>query len=247
MHIRVIDPVTTSEWEEGSRQVFQAAAAEGTEISVVSLAWGPPSIEVRADSAWAAPGILQRVLEAARAGVDAIIINCMDDPGLYAAREMVRIPVVGPAEASMHLAAILAHRFSIVTTDSRDIPSVEELVGRYRMREKLASIRALDIPVLELRDDPEATFRALIESAEQAVLRDGAGAIIPGCTLLAQMAQRAQAELAERGCEVPVLNPSAVALKSAEAQVALGYTHSARTFAAPGDKKIIWPIEQDFV
>ena len=247
MHILVINPIITVEWEGAARQAYTAAAAEGTEISVVSLEWGPASIEVRSDSAWAAPGILQVVLEAARAGVDAIVINCMDDPGLWAARELVRIPVIGPAEASMHLACILAHRFSIITTKREDVPSVEELVGRYRLREKLASVRALDIAVLDLAADPEATFRALVEAAEQAIRRDGAGAIIPGCTLLAQMAARAQAELARRGCAVPVLDPSAVALKAAEAQVALRVTHSARTYAAPERKRIVWPIEQDFV
>ncbi|MDI7276270.1 MAG: aspartate/glutamate racemase family protein, partial [Anaerolineae bacterium] len=125
MRVRVISPVIHRGPDEETRLAYAAAAAPGTEVSVVSLEWGTDAIEVRADDAWAAPGVLSRAIEAEREGIDAVIIGCMDDPGLHAAREAVRIPVVGPAEASMHLAAMLAHRFSIITTRSEDIPAVE--------------------------------------------------------------------------------------------------------------------------
>ncbi len=246
MRVRIIIPVIDVDLEP-ARRAFARAAAPGTEVSVVSLAWGTSAIEGRADDAWAAPGVLSRAIEAERDGVDAVVIDCMNDPALHAAREVVRIPVVGPAEASMHLAAMLAHRFTIITTGSADIPSVEELVACCRMSGKLASVRAIDIPVLALGADQAATFRALADAGEQAVRQDGAGALIPGCTLLAELAGEAQRELARRGCEVPVLDPCAVAIKAAETQVSLGLCHSARTYARPGDKPIAWPIREGFM
>ncbi len=242
MHIRVIVPIVAPGSAEAARQAFAALASPGTEISAVSLEWGTNAIEGRADDAWAAPGIVTRAREAEREGADAAIIECMNDPGLYAVREVVRIPVVGPAEACMHVAAMLAHRFSFITTGSADIPMVEELVARYRLSGKLASVRAIDIPVLQLREDREATYRALADTAERAVRQDGAGAIIPGCTILAPLARRTQEELARRGCEAPVLDPCAAALRTAEALVALGLSHSARTYAPPGAKAIAWPV-----
>ena len=246
MHIRIIVPIVNAHSAEESRHVFSALSSPETEISAVSLAWGTAAIEARADDAWAAPGVLNRAIEAERDGVDALVIDCMDDPGLYAAREAVRIPVIGPAEASLHLAAMLAQRFSIITTNPTDIPTVEELVGRYRLQGKLASVRALSIPVLQLATDEAATFEALVRAGEEAVQQDGAGALVLGCTLLAGQAQRASEELARRGCDVPVLNPRAVALKAAEAHVALGLCHSAHTYARPGEKRIAWPVPAAF-
>lgn len=247
MQIRVICPVINASSAAEAQQAFVALSGPQTEISVVSLSWGTAAIEARADDALAAPGVLTRAIEAEREGVDALVIDCMDDPGLYAAREAVRIPVIGPAEASLHLAAMLAQRFSIITTSPADIPAVEELVGRYRLRGKLASVRALSIPVLQLGADEAGTFAALLQAGEQAVRQDGAGVLVPGCTLLARMAGQACDELARRGYSVPVLNPRAVALRAAETLVALGLCHSARTYARPGDKRIAWPVPAAFI
>ena len=36
-----------------------------------------------------------------------MIIDCMLDPGLPAVREKVTIPVIGPGQTAMHLAAML--------------------------------------------------------------------------------------------------------------------------------------------
>ncbi|MCL6430873.1 MAG: aspartate/glutamate racemase family protein [Anaerolineae bacterium] len=247
MRIRVISPVIGQGPDQATLESFAAGASPGTEVSIVSLEWGTEAIEVRSDDAWAAPGVLSRAIEAEHEGVDAVIIACMDDPGLYAAREAVRIPVVGPLEASLHLAGILAHRFSIITTRQEDIPAVEELVQLYRMPDRLASVRAMDLPVLELRAGRGSTFDALVAAGERAVREDGAGALIPGCTLLAPLAGRLQMALADRGCEVPVLDPCRVAMGFAEALVSLGLAHSTRTYARPAAKPIAWPTPEAFL
>ena len=134
------------------------------------------------DVALVVPGIMEGALQAEKDGADAVIIDCMSDPGLYAARELVRIPVVGPAQASMHLAAMLGHRFSVLTVFDHDIPAVEERSARYGLSAKLASARAFDIPVLALEDDIEGVTQVLIDLGEQAVREDGAHVLIPGCT-----------------------------------------------------------------
>jgi allantoin racemase len=210
------------------------------------LDWGTASIECYRDDALAIPDILTKVVQAAEESVDAIIIDCMDDPGLYAARELVSIPVVGPAQASMHLAAMLGHRFSVLTTLKRDISVVEDLVARYRLSSHLASVRALNIPVLDLDGDVEATLQVLIDVSEQAARKDDAHIIVPGCTGLAGLAPRVQAGLAQRDCEVPVLDPPSVALKLAESLVDLGYAHSKRTYPQPPAKGIRWPTKGAF-
>jgi len=243
MHIRVINPVITTRWEKDTHLAYADAARTGTDVSVVSLDWGTASIESYLDEALVVPDILAKVVEAERKGADAVIIDCMADPGLYAARELVSIPVVGPAQASMHLAAMLGHRFSVLTVFDHHIPAVEEQIARYGLSARLASVRAFDIPVLALDGDIEAAVQVLVNLSEQAVLGDGAHVIIPGCTGLAGLASRIQAGLAERGCEVPVLDPPSVAMKLAESLVDLGQAHSRRTYPHPPIKEMRWPSE----
>src|SRR3546814_4706331 len=89
--------------------------------------------------------------------LDAVIIDCMGDPGLKAAREVVSIPVLGPSETAMHLAAMLGHRFSIVTVLDSVVPMIDNLAKLYGMADKLASIRVIDIPVLDLESDRKST------------------------------------------------------------------------------------------
>jgi allantoin racemase len=240
MRIRIINPTITREWEEATYQAYQAAADPTTELSVVSLDWGTASIECYRDHALVVPDILNKALQAEREGVDAVIVDCMGDPGVAAARELLHIPVVGPAEASMHLAAMLGHRFSVLTVLEARIPMMEDQVASYGLSEQLASVRAFNIPVLELENNPQATLQKVIEVSEQAVRQDGAQVIVPGCTGLAGYAPRIQAGLAERGCEVPVIDPPSVAIKTAETLVLLGLSHSKHTYPTPSAKPFRW-------
>lgn len=243
MKITVINPTITTAWHEDTRRTYADAARPYTEVQVITLEWGTASIESYRDEALAVPDILANVVRAERAGADAVIIDCMSDPGLYAARELVTIPVVGPSESSMHLAAILGHRFSVLTVSEQDIPEVAERAARYGLATKLASARPFKIAVLDLADDVDETVRQVVEVAEAAVRHDGAHVIVPGCTGLAGLAPRIQAGLAERGCEVPVLDPPSVALKLAESLVDLGLRPSRRTFPSPPPKEIRWPVD----
>jgi allantoin racemase len=246
MHIRVIVPILDNAWGDDRGQMYRAAARAGTEVSIASIDWGPASIETYRDEALAIPEVLGKIVEAEREEVDAVILNCMADPGLFAARELVSIPVVGPAQATMHLAAMLGHRFSVVTIFDQDVPSVEDLVARYGLSGRLASVRGINIPVLDLHDNLEITLQAVVAAAERAVREDGAHVIVPGCTGLGGLAPRVQASLAERGCPVPVLDPPSVAVKMAEMLVDLGQSHSKRTWPTPPTKKIRWPVPGAF-
>jgi allantoin racemase len=233
MHIRIINPTITRSWENDTRRIYQSGASPGTQVGVVTLDWGTASIENYRDHALVIPDILNKTLAAERDGVDAVIVDCMGDPGVAAARELVSIPVIGPAEASMHLAAVLGHRFSVLTVLDSRTSMMEEQVARYGLSGKLASVRAFNIPVLELEKDPATTLKTLINISERCVREDGAHVIVPGCTGLAGMAPYIHAGLVEHGCDVPVLDPPPVAMKLAETLISLGLSHSKRTYATP--------------
>ena len=237
VRITVIDPVVL----DARQPLTPVPEVDGVVVQRRSLAFGTASIESRWDDAFAAPGIIAAATRAEADGADAIVINCMDDPGLDAAREVVRIPVVAPALASMHLALCLAGRFSILTTAAEDIPVVRELVEHHRLERGLASIRAIGLPVQVLHDDAEATFARLMEAARAAVVEDGAEALIAGCTLLSGATERLSDELQRAGTRVPVIDPLAAALHLAATLVRLGISHSSIGYPTPDAKDIVWP------
>jgi allantoin racemase len=237
--IRIVNPTTHSEWRDRSLGVYQAQAAPGSELSVVFVEQGPESVESDYDILLSAPGILAQVRRAEAEGMDAVVIDCMSDPALFAARELVSIPVVGPAQAAMSLAATLADRFSVVTILERDRPMIHNQWRLYDLQARGASIRSVNIPVLDLAKSGQRLCEAMIAQATLAVAEDGAQAIVFGCTGMGGLAAPVRAGLAQAGYPgVPVLDPTGVALKWAECLVGLGLSHSKQTFPVPPPKKI---------
>ncbi|MDQ0469519.1 aspartate/glutamate racemase family protein [Labrys wisconsinensis] len=238
VHVRVVTPITT----KGFRRAEDLRALEvpGVTVSHVEIASGPASIESEFEAALSVPGTLARIIEAEGEGADAVIIDCMGDPGLRPGREVVGIPVLGPAETAMHIAAMLGHTFSVVTVMRRLRASFENEAALYGLSGKLASVRSVDIPVLELETDLARTNALLVEEAAKAVELDGADAIIFGCTGLMGCAAAVSEGLARRGIiDVPVIDPIPTAVQVAAALARLELTQSKRTYPAPPAKPLV--------
>ena len=101
----------------------------------------------------------------------------------------------------------------------------------FRLREKCASIRAVNIPpdVESLFTGKEdEMFKTLTAEAQKAIDEDGADVILLGSTTMHQ----AGGYMAEH-LPVPVINPGPVAIKMAETLVQLGLSHSKVAFPPP--------------
>jgi len=139
----------------------------------------------------------------------------------------------------MHVACLLGHRFSIVTTGARSVPEFENQVRVAGLSDRLASVRWVAIPVLDLAADPHRLLAALIDESVAAVERDGAHVIVFGCTGMIGYADGVRDGLVERGHPgIPVLDPVPVTVRVARALLASGLTHSARTFPPTPEKRI---------
>ncbi len=238
MRIRILSPITNPEFSEAAQRSYAAHARGDAKISAVRLEHGPASVESIYEDAVAAPGVVAAAIQAERDGVEAVVIDCMNDPGLEAAREAVSIPVVGAAQASMLLAAMLAHRFSVVSTAGRDVYPTALLTRRYGVASSHASTRWVNIPVLELREDREQLLAALVEESKRAIELDGAQAIVFGCTGMRGMAKQVEEALHKQGKAVIVIDPSLAALKWAEILVDLKLAPSQRTYPPLGEQML---------
>ncbi len=233
MRILVVNPNTTASMTAKIGAAARAAAAAGTEIIAVNPASGPASIEGYYDEAFSVPGLLEEIAKGEAAGVDGHVVACFDDTGLEAARSLAYAPVIGIGEAAFHMASLLAHRFSVVTTLSRSIAAIETNLTKYGLITRCARVRAAEVPVLAL-EDPHSDARARIsEEIERAKLEDRAEAVVLGC---AGMADLAAALTRQHG--VVVIDGVSAAVKLAEGLAALGLkTSKSGAYAPPLDKR----------
>ena len=223
---------TVGEAEVARRQgVLQASAATGTEVIVEPTATGPAAIESAHDAGLVVPELIRLGPLAEKRGYNALIIGCYSDPGLDALRELLRIPVVGPGAASLHLAALLGTRLSVLTPSGRGYGRVAARLRALGLDALLASVRGIGLSVMELAKQAPGALDRAAEAGKAAVERDGADVLVLGCMSMAFLPD-ITARLGER-IGVPVVNPVLAALKTAEALVAMRLSHSKQAWPPP--------------
>lgn len=234
MRIFVINPNTSESMTDHIRWELERIKRPDTELRVISAEYGPVSIESAYDEALAQPATLERVRQANEEGYDAVILACFSDPGLDAAKEISDIPVIGIEESTMHIAAMLGHKFSITTAFRSRVPTRELHVRERGLESAYASTLVMNMSVLDMDANPEKAKARILELARTAVQEDGAEVIVLGCAGLAGYAEDIERELG-----AIVLDPTSVAFKIAEAIVDLGLRHSkVGRFAKPPAKEI---------
>ena len=221
MLIHLVNPNTTASMTEKARIVAEAIAAPGTRILASESAHGPASIEGPWDAAFAVPPMPARIAEADAAGADAHLVACFDDTGLDAARAQSEKPVIGIGEAAFHVAALVAEKFSVVTTLGRAVPTISANLVRYGLATRCARVRAAEVPVLALEEPGSPACTRISQEIARALAEDGAEAIVLGCAGMTDLARRLSAEHG-----VPVIDGVAAAVTLAEGLVRLGLATS---------------------
>lgn len=230
MRILLVNPNTSRAMTAKIAAAAREVAAADVEIRAVCPDTGPAAVESHLDEVRAAAAVVELVAQdVASGGSDAYVVACFGDPGLDAARELVEAPVIGIAEAAMHVAAISGRRFGIVTTLGRTLGRARDLVARYGMERACASYAATEIPVLALEDTGRREVLEIESVCAEAVTVHGADAIVLGCAGMADLC-----EALSRRVGVPVVDgvAAAVGLASAMARMGVG-TSKAGEYAPP--------------
>lgn len=168
MRILIINPNSDERMTDAIRHTSEEFAG-GHEIICRSTPNAPRFIETYEDEAKAARGMIQLVRD--HTDADAIIVACHCDPNLDLMKEIASCPVVGIGEASMKIATMLGHRFSVVAATVHSLPNKEALIRKYHLQDLAVSVRAVS-------DTGKEGYR---EAAQTAVEKDGAEVIVLGC------------------------------------------------------------------
>jgi len=225
LKILFINPIGTDVFDGHMLKTINEIKRPDVEVKVVHLSKGPVHLEYHYYEHLNLDETLEWIKWAEKEGYDAVVIGCFYDPGLRIAREIVSIPVIGVAEATMHVAATLGHKFSIIVGRRKWIPKMESNVHKYGLQKSLASFRVINFTVPKMAEEPEKLKEAIFEEAKKAVEEDGAEAVVLGCTGESGFMKELILKLG-----VPVLDPVVTSWKFAEMMADLyrkvGLTHS---------------------
>ncbi len=224
------------------RKTLVKALAEKTNnffnLDILYIDKGSTSIESYYDDAINTPYILEKI-QTVEKNYDAIVIDCFADPALESAREISKIPIIGVNEASVHLAAQISTRFSIVNILPETEKVIRQRVAKSGVLPSLASIVTINIPVLSLEKDKNITIERMVAMIEKAVSQDGAEAIVFGCTGMFSMLNEVKMRLNKEGIHIPIIEPLTVGVFTAASWVMMDISHSKLAFAAPRVKERI--------
>src|SRR5262245_40961255 len=219
------------------QRVLQDAAAADTEVIAEPIAKGPAAIESAHDAALVVPELIRLAPLAAKRGFAGMIIGCYSDPGLDALRELVTIPVIGPGAASLHLAAQLGTRISVLTPSGRGYGRVAARLRALGLGPLLVSVRGIGLSVMDLARQKPGALDQAGNAARIAVEQDGADVLVLGCMSMAFLPGICQA-LGDR-VGVPVVNPVIAALKTAEAVTSMQLAHSKAAWPRPKPQEMV--------
>ena len=217
MKILCINPNSSQEITESIEKICREYALPGTEVEIRSIKKAPPGIESYHD-AYLSEKYLVEKFKLWEGQYDGFIIACHSDIGVDILRELTNKPVIGIGEASMLFAMTLGHKFSILSLKRKKISQKEDLVRKYGLENRCASIRATGLGVIA--DDQEIKEK-LIQEGRRAIEEDKAEVVVLGCAGMAGIDKEI-----EKIIGVPVIDGVASAVLIIESLIRYGVSTS---------------------
>jgi allantoin racemase len=227
--IRIIIPLRTNIYNSLQLNEALQFKAPDTEIDIVNLDADPKNPESIFEAVLDEHLLVKEAIQAEKEGIDGVFISCFGEPAVDASRGLLKIPVVGGFQPAALIASSVSCRWSIITVRKECIPAIWFLARRLSIAACIASIYAIDIPLESHHDEKILEERLLIE-IEKAVDKDGAEAIVLGCTGFLDVSKKLAQKMAEKQKPVPVVNPTASAIGYLEQLIRSGISHSPLTY-----------------
>lgn len=216
MRICFLNPFGTNQFDDLVHDTLTPYLRGGTEVEIRHLTGCPRNIDYYVPKHLVEVEVLRAVREAERDGFDGFVIGCCYDPALTQARELTDMPVVGPLEASVLLARLFGHRFSVVTDHRKAVPEIEDRIRLYGVEANCRSVRAIDWYVDDMVGNPAAVAEDAYARCVEVIERDAAEAVVLGCTIIAACYEQAVLGGAEELATAAIINPNVMAVKVAE-------------------------------
>lgn len=232
MRILVVLPaakgVYPTEAEQRRAEVIQSYGSANVEIAVASPA------EVSGFNPYGGSGtameiarnhllVAERMIQAEREGFDACVPFGMIDFGVEIARSRCTIPIVGQAQATYCMAAMMANRVGVISYQSRTHPMTYRQLREYGFLHLVVGYGAAEMPNNEMHQRREELFERFVAEGKRLV---GEGAELIVCHGMSMSPVEYTAPEYADAIGVPVLEGLGCGIAMAEAWVRTGTPYS---------------------
>lgn len=196
-----------------------------THIQFTNLVKGFSSVETELAGMFNGTEVVMDIYRKNSTDFHGVFIDCFDDPGVYACREIGKFPVIGPYQAAISTALSLAERIGIITTDEAGILNEEKKARSMGLENRIVSVQAVDLPVAGIRDEKEKVLSDLEELCKKMVNQDRVSAICLGCTAMFYVSDELKSRLYKNGIRVNIIEPILNGVLTLENIVRMGYNN----------------------
>jgi allantoin racemase len=175
---------------------------------------------VVAINSFAPGGVLNKIIQAADQGYDAVAIGCFLDPAMQEARELVPIPVLGLGETSMLMACMFGQRFSGVAFHSKQSQYYDRKAFEYGLASRHVPFGDLGIDFNEVQNafaSPGQMTENFVKEARR-LAAQGAEVILAACATVNAIIRREKIQEVDGAL---VMDCNAVLLKVTESMADL--------------------------
>nr|ACF98056.1 putative hydantoin racemase [uncultured bacterium 888] len=165
-------------------------------------------------------GVLDKILQAAGQGYDAVAIGCFLDPAMQEAREIVPIPVFGMGETCMLMACMFGQRFSGVAFHAKQAQFYDRKAFEYGLAARHIPFGNLGIDFNEVQDGfarPQEMTAAFAREVRR-LASQGAEVVLAACATVNAIIHREKMREIDG---VLILDSNAMLLKITESMVDL--------------------------
>ncbi len=210
---------------EARKQAVLAYASEEVDIGFIPVeassfiyGIGPAEIQLLA------PYYIEAYRQAEKEGYDAAVPLGMLELGVDGGRSAVDIPVVGPCEATLCLAAFLGDRFGFIGYQENMTPFMRAIVAKHGMTSRIAGWKDVGIDNPDLSANRERVTENFLAAGRSLIKEHGADVIIPmgvsHCPVLFKP------EWASEQLQVPVVDGIGAPIRLAATLASLKLKHS---------------------
>lgn len=175
-----------------------------------------------------APAFVDAFRRAEAEGYDAAVPLGTLDLGVGAGRSAVDIPIIGPAEAMLHIACMLGNRFGLLVYSQTSLVLCRRTVAQYGMTDKVVGFRQSGFHLPDIAANRESALANFVANARSLVEDHDCDVILPmGVT---QCPVHVNPDWLSQQLGVPVVEGIGAPIRLAALFAGLGLRHSRRNW-----------------